>query len=124
MKRLHTQIDKANKGFEKVSNNKKLNLTVIRLPYYLRVKFAKGKNEAEFSNGRFTNTAAVICMQTYIVGDENGKSGKANTTFQMIINPSAVAIWPIGRDALKMVQPLASITNETLHSVIVRKINK
>ncbi|ADC49361.1 hypothetical protein BpOF4_06515 [Alkalihalophilus pseudofirmus OF4] len=124
LKRLHSQIDKANKGFKKVSDNKKLNLTVIRLPHYLSVKMAKGKIEKEFNKGRFTNTSAVIGIQTHIVGDENGESVKINTAFQMIINPSAIVPWPIGKGALKMVQPLGSITTETpAFQIAGQKIN-
>ncbi|MGD6968547.1 hypothetical protein ACQCVP_19185 [Rossellomorea vietnamensis] len=113
LRRLHSQVDKANKGFKKISNNKKLNLTVIRLPHYLSVKLAKEKIEAEFNKGRFTNTSAVICIQTHIVGDENRESVRINTTYQMILNPSAIVSWPIGKGALKMVQPLGNITTET-----------
>ncbi len=113
LKRLHSLINKANKGFKNLSNNTKLNITVIRLPHYMSVKSAKDKIESEFRKGRFTNTSAVICLQTHIVGDGNYTSVKINTAFEMIINPTAIVPWPVGKAAINMVHPLGSITSET-----------
>ncbi len=104
--RVVDRVKKANRLFRPYTTEGKLNLTVIRVPTYLSIESARERLEQKFGGGDFSNTSAVLLLQSMITKGDGGQGPVASYhAYQYVINPGALSSWPTST-SLNLVQPL------------------
>jgi len=91
----------------------KINLTAIRIPEYITLDDVENAVLREFNNSRFTNTSAILLLQSSIAKMDAGRGTLAHlVSYRIVQNQQALV--PLPADLhLHLVLPIGAISDVT-----------